>query len=347
MPILKSERRGKVSVHIAQGAAQQIAGLHSAWRPFMKKVSSYDIDRSSSRFRQSLGSNWERALWPHSRAPIFEEDRHWGRCLAWCSVAIVVFTLHAGFFFTLIRAPKPLSSADQPPPVAVLINLEPISIANAAEKSQEAQSKTLNRRAPLQVADQTDEFDGTTKNGAVRATHDNAWPEKLPKEVGSARLPAASKKANKPSLSAKKQAAQKAGPATQAKSKAPVGPVKPSGQPAQEAAKLSPTETADSTGTPSEIPSSWRTELLTHLNRYKRYPEEAKAQHLQGTALLSFSLDRSGRVLNFFLARSSGDSTLDAEVLAMIERASPLPAPPPEVDDSNLHLLVPVQFNLR
>jgi periplasmic protein TonB len=62
---------------------------------------------------------------------------------------------------------------------------------------------------------------------------------------------------------------------------------------------------------------------------------------------LTEAADRSGRVLNFFLARSSGDSTLDAEVLAMIERASPLPAPPLEVDDSNLHLLVPVQFSIR
>ncbi len=313
----------------------------------MTKVPPYGIDRSRAHFRQILGSNWEHGLWPNPPVPIFEEDGHWGRRLTWCLVAFVVFAIHAGIVFMLIREPKSLASVDLPPPAAVLIDLEPIATANAAEIAQEAQSKTLSGHRSLQVAEQTDEFNDMTKTGAAWAAHDNAWSEKLPKGVGPARLPAPSKKVNKPSLSAKKQAAQKAGPAVQAKSRAPVAPVKPSTQPMQEAAKPSPTEIAGSTGIPSEIPSSWKTELLAHLNRYKRYPEEAKAQHLQGTALLSFTLDRAGRVLNFFLARSSGDSTLDAEVLAMIERASPLPAPPPEVDDANLHLLVPVQFSLR
>ncbi len=347
MLVPESESRGKVSVHIAQGAAQQIAGLHDARTPFMTQVPPDAVGGSRARFRQILGANWERGTgWSDPPAPIFEEDRPWGRRLAWCSAAFIVFAIHAGVVLTLIRAPKSLAM-DLPPPTAVLIDLEPISTANAAEVSQEARSRTASRLASLQVAEQTDEFKDATKSGATRATQEKTLIEKLPKGVGPAKLPAPSKKANKPSLSAKKQAAQKAGPLTQAKSKAPVAPPSPAEQPAQEAAKPSPTETAGSTATPVEIPSSWKTQLLAHLNRYKRYPEEAKGQHLQGTALLSFSLDRNGRVLNFFLARSSGDSTLDAEVLAMIERASPLPAPPPEVDDSNLHLLVPVQFSLR
>ncbi len=59
------------------------------------------------------------------------------------------------------------------------------------------------------------------------------------------------------------------------------------------------------------------------------------------------SVDDADLAISALTVRSSGDSMLDAEVLAMIERASPLAAPSPEVDDANLHLLVPVQFSLR
>src|SRR5690606_26931121 len=41
----------------------------------------------------------------------------------------------------------------------------------------------------------------------------------------------------------------------------------------------------------SDIPSSWKARLVSHLDRYKRYPQEARAQHAEGTALLSFGMD--------------------------------------------------------
>ncbi|WP_439925939.1 energy transducer TonB [Nitrobacter sp. JJSN] len=63
---------------------------------------------------------------------------------------------------------------------------------------------------------------------------------------------------------------------------------------------------------------------MSHLDRYKRYPNAARAQRVEGTALLSFEMDRGGRVLTYYLVRSSGWPELDDEVLAMIERASPL-----------------------
>ena len=43
--------------------------------------------------------------------------------------------------------------------------------------------------------------------------------------------------------------------------------------------------------------------------------------------------------------RSTGSATLDAEALAMIERAQPFPVAPPEVDELNFTL--PVNFNSR
>jgi periplasmic protein TonB len=102
------------------------------------------------------------------------------------------------------------------------------------------------------------------------------------------------------------------------------------------------------TGTPaSQIPSNWKANLLAQLEHQKRYPADAQARREEGTALLSFGIDRDGNVLGYFLARSSGYADLDDEVLAMIQRASPLPPVPPEVHDKIVQLVVPVRFSVR
>jgi periplasmic protein TonB len=100
------------------------------------------------------------------------------------------------------------------------------------------------------------------------------------------------------------------------------------------------------TSEPPNVPSSWKTQLLSHLDRYKGYPEAARARRAEGTALLSFSMDRDGRVLGYHIVRSTGHSELDDEVLAMIERASPLPPAPPELHAQVVQLAVPVRFRL-
>lgn len=67
---------------------------------------------------------------------------------------------------------------------------------------------------------------------------------------------------------------------------------------------------------------------------------------MEGTALLSFTMDSEGRVLSRSLERSSGSDILDRAALDMIDRASPLPIPsgaPP----SRLTVVVPVTFALR
>ncbi len=96
----------------------------------------------------------------------------------------------------------------------------------------------------------------------------------------------------------------------------------------------------------ADVPSIWKTRLLSHLERFKRYPDAARAQRAQGTALLSFGMDRNGHVLGYWLVRSSGYPELDDEVLARIERASPLPPAPPELGTEVVQLVVPVRFRM-
>lgn len=127
-------------------------------------------------------------------------------------------------------------------------------------------------------------------------------------------------------------------------------------QPAQQAAPAAaPVQQASVAAAPSAADvarrataeANWQGLLLAHLEKHKSYPKSARRRHEQGTGLLRFRMDRSGRVLSFALARSSGFDSLDSEVLAMIERAQPLPALPAEMSEAVVEIVVPVQFALR
>ena len=87
---------------------------------------------------------------------------------------------------------------------------------------------------------------------------------------------------------------------------------------------------------------TWQKELLAHLGKYKRYPTDRSQKSSE--ILVTLSLDRSGRVLAVNVARSSGDEAFDHAALSMVERASPVPAPPPLVADEGLSFSLPVIF---
>lgn len=108
-----------------------------------------------------------------------------------------------------------------------------------------------------------------------------------------------------------------------------------------------PITAAPAKGGAPQVPRSWETLLMRRLQQFKRYPGAAQARGEQGVALLAFSVDRDGRVLTRKIVRSSGHADLDNEVLAMIERAQPLPAFPRSMTRNELSLTVPIRFSLR
>lgn len=95
------------------------------------------------------------------------------------------------------------------------------------------------------------------------------------------------------------------------------------------------------------VRASWEERLVGWLQRYKRYPRLAQEQRQEGTVYLRFTMDRQGRVLASQIQRGSGYLLLDEEVAALIQRAQPLPPPPPEVTGAQITLTLPVQFSLR
>ena len=73
----------------------------------------------------------------------------------------------------------------------------------------------------------------------------------------------------------------------------------------------------------------------------------ARLRREEGIVYLTFSMNRSGQVLAANIARSSGSQALDAETLALVRRAEPLPLPPPEMAGDPITLTVPVRFSLH
>lgn len=94
----------------------------------------------------------------------------------------------------------------------------------------------------------------------------------------------------------------------------------------------------------SVAPALWQARLMAHLERHKRYPAGARARGEAGTAYVRFRIDAAGNVLSASLARSSGSADLDAEVVDLVRRASPVPPAPAGMKTV---IIAPVRFRQR
>lgn len=85
------------------------------------------------------------------------------------------------------------------------------------------------------------------------------------------------------------------------------------------------------------------------LNKHKRYPHRAEYLGHEGTVLVTFVVNRHGEVLSYALERSSGNTLLDKEALALIKRAQPLPVFPDALAEAKdtITVLVKIPFELR
>lgn len=89
----------------------------------------------------------------------------------------------------------------------------------------------------------------------------------------------------------------------------------------------------------SENDPNYRGLVAAHLQRYK-----PSGRSEQGSVVVSFTLDGSGRVTRVALAHASGVAAIDQDAEAMVHRASPFPAPP---DGRPISFTVPVNFHPR
>jgi protein TonB len=96
-----------------------------------------------------------------------------------------------------------------------------------------------------------------------------------------------------------------------------------------------------------EARDSYLGRLLAQLNRFKQYPRAARQAHIEGVVMLHFVMAADGKIQSFEIAKSSGRPVLDAEALALIQRAQPLPALPADFPARSLDAIVPIEFFLN
>ena len=96
-----------------------------------------------------------------------------------------------------------------------------------------------------------------------------------------------------------------------------------------------------------ETRDSYLGRLLAQLNRFKQYPRAARQAHIEGVVMLHFVMAADGKIQSFEIAKSSGRPVLDAEALALIQRAQPLPALPADFPTRTLDAIVPIEFFLN
>jgi protein TonB len=116
----------------------------------------------------------------------------------------------------------------------------------------------------------------------------------------------------------------------------------PAKESAPKAEKSEPPMPSNSNALPS-----WQGDLLRHLAKFKKYPEDARRRGTQGVVKLRFTVDAEGKVLSYAIAGESGSASLDRATLDMIRRAQPLPVPPKELlNNGSLEVVAPFVYSL-
>jgi protein TonB len=85
--------------------------------------------------------------------------------------------------------------------------------------------------------------------------------------------------------------------------------------------------------------------LSAWLERHKRYPDAARQRGEEGRAVLRFAVERSGRVIDYALAKSSGYPDLDASIEDMM-RGAILPPFPEGMTQPRIEVSVTIRFSL-
>jgi len=253
----------------------------------------------------------------------------WGGCLA------LALALHAGGAYALIARWQP-SATDVASAPAILIDFAPEAAAPAPPTDL----------PPAPPAPQA-EAQPPTPPEPVTPVEDKPPPEKPAEQA--AEKPADIKPPPTAEESEVKLPPPRPTPPKEVERKPPQRQASLASAPAA-AAQRAPRAVAAAPGTSerhSDAVPNWRSALVAQIERYKRYPEEARARGDQGVAQVAFSVDRSGGVHDARLVHSSGSSLLDRDALAWIARAQPLPPPPPELPGALISVVVPLRYFVR
>jgi periplasmic protein TonB len=87
---------------------------------------------------------------------------------------------------------------------------------------------------------------------------------------------------------------------------------------------------------------SWLSQFGAQIQRFATYATNGNRE--TGTAQVSVTIDRNGRLLAHRIARSGGSATLDHAALSIIERAAPYPHFPASMTEAQITKIVPIHL---
>ncbi|MFT8327802.1 energy transducer TonB family protein [Gluconobacter oxydans] len=264
-------------------------------------------------------SQWQRDQFRLTRR---EDALRWGLSF------LAVLTVSGGTLWYVMRLPPPVMAIPAPPAAAIAIDMAPEPVSTPTPPTDvppgPQQTQSIPDPAPVDPPKVT--------APPSPAPHP---PVPVPKPEKPRRLV----KKHPPVPPHRKPIPDKTPPADQTtappSSEAPPAPTQAAPAPGASSSKA------------SHDPVTWQGALLAQLEKFKRYPADAMADHQEGVPTVTFSMDRKGHVLSVTLAGSSGHTLLDQEAVALPRRAQPLPPPPDTVEGDPITLTVPVEFYIH
>ncbi|MFT8489565.1 MAG: TonB family protein [Gluconobacter oxydans] len=264
-------------------------------------------------------SKWQRDQFRLTRR---EDALRWGLSF------LAVLAVSGGTLWYVMRLPPPVMAIPAPPPAAIAIDMAPEPVSTPTPPTDvppgPQQTQSIPDPAPVDPPKVT--------APPSPAPHP---PVPVPKPEKPRRLV----KKHPPVPPHRKPIPDKTPPADQTTA------------PPSSEAPPAPTQAAPAPGASSSRashdPVTWQGALLAQLEKFKRYPADAMADHQEGVPTVTFSMDRKGHVLSVTLAGSSGHTLLDQEAVALPRRAQPLPPPPDTVEGDPITLTVPVEFYIH
>lgn len=248
--------------------------------------------------------------------------------LRWGLSFLAVLAVCGGSIWWIMRLPPPPMAVPEPPPAAIAIDMAPEPVSTPTPPTDAPigpkQTQSIPDPAPVEPPKIT-----APPSPAPNPPIPVPKPEKPRKIV----------RKSKPVPQLKKPIPDKTPPA-----EATTAPPSEEAPPASTQAAPAP---GASSSKASHDPVTWQGALLAQLEKFKRYPSDAMADHQEGVPAVTFSMDRKGHVLSVTLASSSGHPLLDQEAIALPKRAQPLPIPPDSVAGDPIILTVPVEFYIH
>jgi protein TonB len=238
----------------------------------------------------------------------------------WAISIAVVIGAHAGLAAALAYWPDQVEFGE--PPGAIVLELAPLPVAPSdAQEDVPLEPEQLREETPEEKPEEMVE----------EKVEEKLEPEPDPQTEVSMVVPPPPKKVEEPPR-----------PETP-----PTTTAAPRAVPTEQTAMLSaaPTE-AQPTQNSNAIPS-WKNQIVSIIERNKRYPAEARSRNEKGVVQVAFSITRDGQVASARIVRSSGSSALDADALVWVRRAGHYPPPPAELPGAQISITIPLRYDIR